>query len=225
MMKKKVDFITSKTEDWVEIYIDGKRIFNGPVIRWNDVLQMFACYFEAEVTHKISEDVEEINHTPLNGKIRKNVSIYTDGACKGNPGAGGYAAIITYSDAPDIPNHIVGGYRLTTNNRMELMAAIAALKSLKEVCDVTLYTDSSYLSDAFNKKWIYKWRSANWQRGDVPVTNKDLWIKLWDLCSIHKVTFVWIKGHKGDELNEKCDKLSVAESQQSGLPKDSGYEE
>ncbi len=152
----------------------------------------------------------------------KHVDIYTDGACTGNPGPGGYCAILKYGAKV---KELSGGFRLTTNNRMELTAAIVGLETLRYPCDVTLYTDSQYLSNGITKGWAKRWRSNGWIKGDKqPAINPDLWSKLLDLCDEHKVRFVWVRGHAGHEENERCDKLSVQAASGPDLPADKGYE-
>ena len=135
----------------------------------------------------------------------KEVNLYTDGACRGNPGRGGYGAILVYGK---YEKEMSGGEELTTNNRMELMAAIAGLEALKESCSVTLYSDSKYLVDAFTLGWVYSWHDAGWRRGKDELKNPDLWERLYALCEKHKVSFVWVKGHNGHDYNERCDKLA-----------------
>ena len=137
----------------------------------------------------------------------KEDSLYTDGACRGNPGKGGWGAILVYGK---FEKEMSGGEPLTTNNRMELIAAIEGLCALKESCKVTLYSDSKYLVDAFNEGWVYGWREKGWRRGKDELKNPDLWAKLYDLVKSHEVTFVWVKGHNGHDYNERCDKLATA---------------
>ena len=137
----------------------------------------------------------------------KEVSLYTDGACRGNPGKGGWGAILVYGK---FEKEMSGGEPLTTNHRMELIAAIEGLCALKESCKVTLYSDSKYLVDAFNEGWVYGWREKGWRRGKDELKNPDLWAKLYDLVKSHEVTFVWVKGHNGHDYNERCDKLATA---------------
>ena len=138
----------------------------------------------------------------------KKVEIYTDGACRGNPGRGGWGAILRYGK---FEREISGGEPSTTNNRMELTAAIEALKLLKEPCSVTLTSDSKYMIDAIQKKWIDSWRAKGWRKSDgKEVLNIDLWEKLLEQLSIHDVTFVWVHGHAGHEYNERCDELATA---------------
>ena len=137
----------------------------------------------------------------------KEVSLYTDGACRGNPGKGGWGAILVYGK---YEKEMSGGERVTTNNRMELMAAIEGLSALKEPCKVTLYSDSKYLTDAFLEGWVEGWRSHGWRRGKDELKNPDLWQKLYDLTKTHEVKFVWVKGHAGHSYNERCDVLATS---------------
>lgn len=137
----------------------------------------------------------------------KNIEIYTDGACSGNPGKGGWGAILVYKG---IEKEIFGGSADTTNNRMELTAVIEALKCLKEPCNVKVTTDSKYVCDGINKGWVYSWKKNNWRKSDKkPALNVDLWEELLNLLEKHKVEFVWVKGHNGHPYNERCDKLAV----------------
>ncbi len=139
----------------------------------------------------------------------KSVEIFTDGACSGNPGAGGYGAIVRYKG---ISKEISGGESSTTNNRMELLAVVEALLLLKEPCNVTLTSDSSYVVNAINKGWLNSWVKNNWKRADKkPVKNVDLWQKLLPLLELHKVSFVWVKGHNGHPENERCDLLATTQ--------------
>lgn len=138
----------------------------------------------------------------------KDVQLYTDGACRGNPGRGGYGAILVWGR---YEKELSGGEAVTTNNRMELRAAIEGLRALKEPCRVTLYSDSKYLVDAFTLGWVEDWERQNFRRGRTSeVKNPDLWEDLIRLCRIHSVTFVWVKGHNGHEYNERCDRLATA---------------
>ncbi|MBQ2687123.1 MAG: ribonuclease HI [Clostridia bacterium] len=141
----------------------------------------------------------------------KKVDIYTDGACSGNPGPGGWGSILCYNG---VEKEISGGEPHTTNNRMELMAVISALELLKEPCEVTLFSDSQYVCNAIERGWAKKWRSQNWMRTKKDkALNPDLWARLLDLCDIHKVEVVWVKGHNNHPMNERCDRLAVAASQ------------
>ena len=137
----------------------------------------------------------------------KHVDIYTDGACRGNPGRGGWGAILVYNG---IEKELSGGERETTNNRMELTAAIKALSILKESCEVTLYSDSKYLIDAVTKGWAKSWKAKGWRKADKsPALNPDLWEEVLRLLDKHTVTLVWVKGHDGHAYNERCDKLAT----------------
>lgn len=142
------------------------------------------------------------------------VEIFTDGAARGNPdGPGGYGCILRYVDPKGNVHEreFSKGYEKTTNNRMELMAAIVALEALIKPCSVKLYSDSKYLVDAFNKKWIDSWIQKGWKRGkNEEVKNIDLWKRLLEAKKPHDVEFIWVKGHNGDEMNERCDRLATA---------------
>ena len=141
----------------------------------------------------------------------KKVEIFTDGACSGNPGPGGWGAILRYNSHE---KEISGSEPETTNNRMELTAVIKALECLKEACEITIYTDSSYICKAFTEGWLERWILKSWKKADgKPVLNVDLWQKLIDLLKSHKYTFEWIKGHDGHPENERCDALAVGEYQ------------
>ena len=138
----------------------------------------------------------------------KHVQIYTDGACRGNPGRGGWGAVLVFNG---IEKELSGGEALTTNNRMELTAAIEALSALKEPCSVTLTSDSKYLTDAITKGWARGWKAKGWKKADrSPALNPDLWEKLLSLLEIHSVEFIWVKGHDGHPYNERCDRLATA---------------
>lgn len=139
----------------------------------------------------------------------KKVTIYTDGACSGNPGVGGWGAILMFNGR----EKECGGYdKLTTNNRMELFAVIMALRQLKESCEVEVYTDSAYVADAFNKNWISQWKASDWQTsGKNQVKNQDLWKSLLIETEKHAVTFVKVKGHADNEFNNRCDALARAQ--------------
>jgi len=137
----------------------------------------------------------------------KKVEIFTDGACSGNPGPGGYGVILKYNGHE---KELSEGYKNTTNNRMELLAIIKGLEALKEPCEVTVYSDSRYIVDAINKGWVRRWAANNWKRNKTEIAkNIDLWIQLLKLLDRHKVTFVWVKGHAGHPENERCDELAV----------------
>lgn len=160
------------------------------------------------------EKVEKI--TKSNQKPKKNVIIYTDGACSGNPGAGGYGVVMMYNGGR---RELSEGFELTTNNRMEMLAVIKGLEALKKPCKVDLYSDSKYVVDAIEKKWVDNWQAKNWVKSDrKPVLNKDLWIDMIELLKIHETTFHWVKGHSDNIENERCDQLA-REAILSGLLK------
>ena len=139
----------------------------------------------------------------------KDVEIYTDGACSGNPGPGGWGAILRYNE---IEKELSGYEKETTNNRMELTAVIKALEILKYPCNVTITTDSKYVCDAINQGWAVSWRDNGWRKKDKkPALNPDLWQQLLSLLEKHNVTFCWVKGHNAHPENERCDKLAVNE--------------
>ena len=140
----------------------------------------------------------------------KKVELYTDGACSGNPGPGGFGAILRYGDAE---KEISGGEKETTNNRMELLAVISGLEALKEPCEVKVITDSKYFSDALEKGWLQNWKNNGWKKSNgKPVLNTDLCTRFLTLSETHKITTLWIKGHAGHPENERCDKMAVGES-------------
>jgi ribonuclease HI len=152
----------------------------------------------------------------------KQVILYTDGGCKNNPGPGGYGAILLYNSNR---KELSGGFRLTTNNRMEIYAAIAGLSALKEPCSVTVFSDSQYLVHAIEKGWARRWQANGWKRNaKEKAINPDLWEKLLSLCAIHQVEFKWLRGHAGESENERCDELATAASSSAGLPVDENYE-
>jgi len=138
----------------------------------------------------------------------KEVIIYTDGACSGNPGPGGWGAILRYGEKT---KELSGGENNTTNNRMELTGVISALQALNQPCRVQLYTDSQYVVNAMEKGWAVSWRAKGWRRSNKePALNPDLWQILLDLCEKHEVTFHWVKGHAENKYNNRCDELAVA---------------
>ena len=152
----------------------------------------------------------------------KPVTIYTDGACLGNPGPGGYAAVLLQGRHR---KEISGGYRRTTNNRMEIMAAITSLELLKHRCTVRVHTDSRYVQQSIGLGWAKRWQAKGWRDKDGKRLNWDLWERLLAVCARHEVAFVWVRGHAGDTENERCDMLSVQAAQQRNLPPDTVYEE
>ncbi|MDR3091418.1 MAG: ribonuclease HI [Clostridiales bacterium] len=158
----------------------------------------------------------------MNAPPRKSVIIYTDGACSGNPGPGGYGALLRFGPHE---KELSAGYKLTTNNRMEIMAAIAGLEALREPCAVEIYSDSRYLVDAVEKGWARAWRKNGWRRGKSgePALNPDLWERLLKLLDKHEARFVWVKGHASNPGNERCDRLAVAAAKGANLLRDDGY--
>lgn len=162
---------------------------------------------------------KEIEVPTKNGK--KEVDIYTDGACSGNPGAGGYGVVMIFDG---IEKELKEGFIRTTNNRMELLAVIVALKSLKSRCNVTLYSDSKYVVDAVNKGWLLNWEKKNWKHANPDgVPNKDLWKQLIELLNAQDVKFVWVKGHNDNKYNERCDELARSAISEGNLKVDAGY--
>ena len=150
------------------------------------------------------------------------VTVYTDGACIGNPGPGGYGVVLVHGSQR---RELSGGRRLTTNNRMEILAAIEGLQALKEPCSVTLHSDSLYLVDAIVKGWADRWRKNGWMRTkNERALNPDLWQRLLEQCQKHDVSFRWVKGHAGHPLNERCDRLANGEARKEGQPPDTEYE-
>ena len=146
---------------------------------------------------------------------KKTIEMFTDGACSGNPGPGGWGTILRYRG---VEKELCGGEAATTNNRMELTAVIEGLKALKESCEVIITSDSKYVIDAITLGWAKKWKANGWKRGkNQPALNPDLWDELLSLLEKHDVTFNWIKGHAGHAENERCDKMAVAQSQKYKL--------
>jgi ribonuclease HI len=138
----------------------------------------------------------------------KKIEIFTDGACSGNPGPGGWAAILKYKDNV---KKISGFVPSTTNNRMEILALINALSILKESCEIKVYSDSKYVVDSINKNWVLNWQKNNWMKKNKKVPNSDLWYTLLNLMKNHKINFIWVRGHSGHPENEECDKMAVFE--------------
>lgn len=152
---------------------------------------------------------------------RKHVTIHTDGGCKGNPGPGGFGAVLVCGHHR---KELAAGYQLTTNNRMELRAAIAALETLTQPCSVDLHSDSKYLIDAMTKRWTASWQKRGWLKADrQPVKNRDLWQRLLDAANPHQIHWHWVKGHAGHRENERCDALANAAITSPGLLDDEGF--
>jgi ribonuclease HI len=157
----------------------------------------------------------------MTAQKKSHLQIYTDGGCEPNPGPGGFGAVLIH---PKKRKEISGGFRLTTNNRMELLAAISGLELLKETCAVTLYSDSKYLVEAMTLGWAKNWKQKGWWRKGERVPNADLWERLLGLCETHQVKFEWVRGHAGNVENECCDQLSSAALTGANLQIDEGYE-
>ena len=152
------------------------------------------------------------------------VEMYTDGACSGNPGSGGYGTILRYKyvNGDRHEKELSSGYKITTNNRMELMGPIVGLEALKKSCKVKIYSDSKYFIDAFEKKWIDSWQKNNWRTAaKKPVKNIELWKRMLEAMEKHEVELIWVKGHNGHEFNERCDQLAVNSSKGEILIEDS----
>ncbi len=153
----------------------------------------------------------------------KSVTAYTDGSCLGNPGTGGWGAVLTFGPAR---REMSGGYARTTNNRMEITAVIEALQALKEPCLVELWTDSQYVAKAVRDGWLANWQRNGWKTAaKKPVKNRDLWMRLDTQLKRHDVRFRWLKGHAGHPENERCDELARTAAQAPGLPEDEGFGE
>ena len=153
----------------------------------------------------------------------KDVTLFTDGSCLGNPGRGGWAALLRFGEAE---RELGGGFARTTNNRMEIMAAIAGLETLTETCRVRLYTDSQYLRHAVEKAWLRGWQKNGWKTADKkPVKNRDLWERLQQQLDRHQVRFEWVRGHAGHPENERCDLLARSWAERPDLPPDASWEE
>ena len=153
----------------------------------------------------------------------KHVTMYTDGACSGNPGPGGYGvALISGTHRRELS----GGFRLTTNNRMELMAVIAGLRALRRRCAVTIYSDAGYVVNGIEQGWAKGWRERGWRKSDrKPAENVDLWETLLELLERHEAKFVWVRGHAGNAENERCDLIALEQTQRPDLPADEVYED
>ena len=151
--------------------------------------------------------------------MSEEITIYTDGASRGNPGPGGYGAILMYGK---LKKELSAGYRLTTNNRMELMGVIAALEAMKKTgLKITIFTDSQYIVKAIQEGWLNKWLATNFAKGKK---NKDLWVRFYDLFKKHQVKFVWVKGHANNPFNNRCDELATSAADGRDLLIDEGYE-
>ena len=155
------------------------------------------------------------------------VNLYSDGAARGNPGPGGYGAVLTFVDSGGTlhTKELSQGYECTTNNRMELLGVIRGLEALKHDCKVDVYSDSKYVVDAFNQHWVEGWLKRGWKNSKKePVKNKDLWLRLLEVMKPHAVTFHWVKGHAGHPENERCDELATTAADGEGRIVDEGFE-
>jgi ribonuclease HI len=220
----------------------GKKIYAVRVGRkpgiyrnWDDCLSQVEGYsgaaFKSFSAHADAEaylngDAEPAKPMGPAPESSTEVVIYTDGACTGNPGPGGYGVVMIHGSNE---KELSGGFRLTTNNRMEILACIAGLEALKRPCAVTIYSDSKYVVNAMNNLWAVKWRSRGWKRklenGEMKdALNADLWAQMLDLCDKHKVTFQWVRGHDGNEGNERCDRLARSAAASNQLGVDALYE-
>lgn len=157
----------------------------------------------------------------MQGLEQKTVEMFTDGACSGNPGPGGWGTILRYGEHT---LELSGGYRRTTNNRMEILAVIRGLERLKEPCRVLIYSDSKYVVDAVNNGWVYGWKKKGWVKSNKEkALNPDLWQRLLDEMKRHEVEFHWVKGHDGHPENERCDRLATGAAASDSLAEDTGY--
>jgi len=150
----------------------------------------------------------------------KEIVIYTDGSCRGNPGPGGYGTLLRYKGQE---REFSGGFAETTNNRMELMAVIRGIEALKEPCRVCVFSDSKYVIQAMDKGWIHSWREKGWSRGKESLKNADLWKRLYHAVTGHEISWNWVKGHAGIRENERCDVLAVSAGRGANLPVDQGW--
>lgn len=151
----------------------------------------------------------------------KHITIYTDGSSRGNPGPGGYGTLLIYNGHQ---KELSGGFAKTTNNRMEILAALCGIESLKESCKVTVYSDSKYVIDTMDKGWIHGWEKKGWSRGPrKPLKNVDLWKRMLDAVRDHDITWKWVKGHSGHPENERCDVLATTAADRRGNPVDEGF--
>lgn len=166
---------------------------------------------------QVAQEMETVNDPVTD----ETIIVYTDGGCLNNPGPGGYGVVIKDNTGRE---ELSGGYRLTTNNRMELTACIVGLRQFRKRKKISIYSDSKYVVDGITKGWARSWRKRNWRKSDgQPALNPDLWAELLELCELHDVSFHWVKGHAGNPENERCDTLANTAARQSGLPEDDGY--
>jgi ribonuclease HI len=187
-------------------------------VREHKALQSSEAATPKRVKCRGGEDSDRQRKIPL---AAGRIKIYTDGGSLGNPGPGGYGVVILDGEKR---TEISGGFRLTTNNRMELMGCIVGLSQLKSPSSVTVFTDSRYVVHGIEKGWAKRWRKKNWMRNETePAINPDLWERLLELCQAHEIEFVWLRGHAGHRENERCDRLSKQAASKPNLPIDPGY--
>ncbi len=172
-------------------------------------------------TRAREKEAPAIDLLETSGGLR-HVVVYTDGACTGNPGPGGYGVVLLHGEAR---KELSGGFRLTTNNRMEMLACIVGLRALKGQCAVTLYSDSQYVINSMTKGWALRWKKNKWKRRDKDVPNADLWEQMLEICDHHKVRFNWVRGHAGNKENERCDQLAREAAASFEMAIDSVYED
>ena len=214
-------------DDGAEIQVNG---FSNPIYKGfksfgeaQEWLNSFKSTHDAEYKRPSSICSSQVTYSEIE-KSGANVIIYTDGGSLGNPGPGGFAAVIIKGKGKKT-SEISGGFRLTTNNRMELMACIEALENINSNSSVILYSDSKYVVDAIEKGWVKRWQANNWMRNkNEPAKNADLWNRLLDLCDKHSIKFRWIKGHANNPGNEKCDQLAKRAAMSGDLPEDEIFE-
>ncbi len=215
--EKAIDYDTKRTE-----YLEGKEGLRILRFANNEINQNFraVCEFIDLELRRLcpSSDLALLGHLPpgegCKDHTMKTVTIYTDGACSGNPGPGGWGAILMYGPHK---REMSGGEKMTTNNRMELMGVISALQALKEPCIVELWSDSKYVIDALQKGWAVSWRSRGWRKADKkPALNSDLWEILLNLTEKHEMRYHWVKGHAENPYNNRCDELAVMEREKFG---------
>ncbi len=209
-----------------ELITDTEGNIRKVILSFNDYKRLIEAIENQAIYPAKIETQDEMNHNFEQALTEierddKNVIIYTDGSCINNPGVGGYGVVLIHGKQR---KELSGGFRLTTNNRMEIMAAIVGLRALPAKSVVTLYTDSQYLVNAIMKGWAKKWQSNGWKRNQQEkAKNADLWQELLLLCEQNQVKFIWVRGHSGNRENEYCDRLAFKAAQKDNLPPDLGY--
>ena len=213
-------FVTrSEAEEW---YAENKNIQSSSSKKKKTKRSKSTTLTQCKTASKkaVSEDSDPKTKSLSNSR---KIVIYTDGGCINNPGPGGYGVVFVRGK---MKKEYSGGFRMTTNNRMELMACIVALQTLRAKHVITIYSDSKYVVDGISKGWAKKWQANDWKRaGKEMAENVDLWAELLKLCDKHKVKFEWVKGHAGNPENERCDTLAMEAMSKKGLPSDKNYEE